>query len=56
MKDAEYPICVGGMGVRLADKVESQIGSIHLISYSGPSAVDKLESICHSYHQEYKKN
>lgn len=51
-----YPVCVGGLGVRLADSPDNKIGSIHLISQSGTTAMDKLESISHEYLLEYKKN
>lgn len=45
-KNNPIPICVGGMGVRVSEIKETQVGNIHLITYSGTTAIDKIESIC----------
>jgi DNA-binding transcriptional MerR regulator len=44
-KDFPMPVCIGGMGVRVSEINESVIGNIHLISYTGSTALDKIESI-----------
>lgn len=55
-KEANYPVCVGGLGVRLSDVEQSKHGSVNLISYTGIQAVEKLESISLEYYQDYKRN
>jgi methanogenic corrinoid protein MtbC1 len=49
--DVQFPICVGGLGVRL---IENPIDTkrVHLITSTGAAAVEKLESIC----LEYRRN
>jgi len=54
-KDSPIPVCVGGIGVRLAEYQENIIGSIHLISYAGTTASEKLESVALEYLHEYRK-
>lgn len=54
-QNAKAPVCVGGLGVRLADRIETQIQNIHLIPNTGAIAVEKLESVCLEYLQDFKR-
>lgn len=54
-KDQAYPTCVGGLGVRLSDVEQKQFGTVTLIGHTGGLAVEKLESICIAYSEQYKK-
>jgi MerR family transcriptional regulator, light-induced transcriptional regulator len=54
-ENSKIPVCVGGMGVRLADFTSDRIGSIYLISHTGSSSIDKLASISLEYFDKYQK-
>lgn len=56
LKDVKYPVCVGGIGVRLSDCQKIQYGAITLVPYTGAQAVEKLESITLNYYEDYKKS
>lgn len=50
-----FPVCVGGLGVRLAEVTEANAGSVHFITQTGSLATEKLESISLEYFEEFKK-
>lgn len=51
-QNSKFPVCVGGIGVRLGEHTQNQIGSVHLITQVGNLATEKLESIGLKYYQE----
>lgn len=54
-QDQIFPTCVGGLGVRLSDLEKKQHGSIILVENSGAIAVEKLESICIAYYDQFRR-
>lgn len=54
-QNQSYPTCVGGLGVRLSDLDQKQHGAVTLIGNTGAMAVEKLESICISYYEQFRK-